>query len=327
MRRRFFVMILILARLVGPVHGAEDYIKWVDFNVSYEAMDKALALDIRSQEQDMPVSWIDLLALAACRTGGKVTGKSVEQAYQDLQTGQSPQELLGELFKYYSYYHQAYDAALGGLVGNYAILVEDDRGEKIWKASYGLKAFSPIAAGYGYSHCDDFGVGRSYGFARKHLGNDLMGALGTPIVAVEAGTVEAMGWNQYGGWRVGIRSLDHRRYYYYAHLQKDTPFAPGLQEGDLVQAGQVIGFMGRSGYSTHENVNNIETVHLHFGLELIFDESQKECNSEIWIDVYQIVRLLSRHRSSVVKAADGTWQRVYAYRDLDAEDWECPQGS
>ena len=107
MRRRFFIMILILALLVGPVHGAEDYIKWVDFNVSYEAMDKALALDIRSQEQDMPVSWIDLLALAACRTGGKVTGKPVEQAYQDLQTGQSPQELLGELFKYYSYYHQA----------------------------------------------------------------------------------------------------------------------------------------------------------------------------------------------------------------------------
>ena len=37
-----FIMILILALLVGPVHGAEDYIKWVDFNVSYEAMDKAL---------------------------------------------------------------------------------------------------------------------------------------------------------------------------------------------------------------------------------------------------------------------------------------------
>ncbi len=34
MRRRFFIMILILALLVGPVHGAEDYIKWVDFNVS-----------------------------------------------------------------------------------------------------------------------------------------------------------------------------------------------------------------------------------------------------------------------------------------------------
>ena len=144
--------------------------------------------------------------------------------------------------------------------------------------------------------------------------------------ALEAGTVEAMGWNQYGGWRVGIRSLDSRRYYYYAHLKKDTPFAPGLQEGDLVQAGQVIGFMGRTGYSTQENVNNIETVHLHFGLELIFDESQKECNSEIWIDVYHIVRLLNRHRSSVLQAEDGTWQRVYAYRDLDTEDWPDTPG-
>lgn len=319
MKRRLALLFLTLALLVPPVRAQEDYIKWVDFNVSYEAMDRALRLDITSQEQDRPVSWIDLLALGACRTGGKVTAKAVDQAAKDLETGKSPEELLGDLYKYYAYYHEAYDAALGGLVGNYAIEVADENGEKYWKPSYGLKAFSPIAAGYGYSHCDDFGVSRSYGFARKHLGNDLMGALGTPIIAVESGVVEAMGWNQYGGWRVGIRSLDGRRYYYYAHLKKDTPFAPGLEEGDQVQAGDVIGFMGRTGYSTKENVNNIETVHLHFGLELIFDESQKECNSEIWIDVYQIVRLLSQHRSSVQKAEDGTWQRIYAFRDLDAE--------
>ena len=186
--------------------------------------------------------------------------------------------------------------------------------------AYGLKAFSPIAAGYGYSHCDDFGVARTFGFRRKHLGNDLMGGLGTPIVAVEGGIVEAMGWNRYGGWRIGIRSFDSKRYYYYAHLQKDCPFAPGLKEGDMVQAGDLIGFMGRTGYSDRENVNNIETVHLHFGLELVFDESQKECNSEIWIDVYDIVRLLSQHRSSIVKA-EGGWKRVYPYQDLDTMDY------
>ena len=313
--KRILILLLVLA-LVLPGAGAADYIKWVDFHVSYEALDQALSLDIRSQEEDMPVSWITLLALAACRTGGRVTEPSVELAYRDFLTGRSPQELLGELSKYYDYYLEAYTAALGGLVGNYAILMEEN-GEKVWKAQYGLKAFSPVAAGYGYSHCDDFGAGRSYGFARKHLGNDLMGALGTPIVAVESGRVEALGWNQYGGWRVGIRSDDNRRYYYYAHLQKDHPFAPGLQEGDRVQAGQVIGFMGRTGYSTRENVNNIETVHLHFGLQLIFDESQKECNSEIWIDVYPIVRLLNRHRSSVAKQPDGTWARIYDYKDLD----------
>ena len=64
-------------------------------------------------------------------------------------------------------------------------------------------------------------------------------------------------------------------------------------------------------------MNNIQTVHLHFGLQLIFDESQKESNSEIWIDVYPIVRLLNRHRSSVANQPDGTWARIYDYKDLD----------
>ena len=115
---------------------------------------------------------------------------------------------------------------------------------------------------------------------------------------------------------MGIRSHDRKRYYYYAHLQKDTPFAPGLTVGQTVNAGDVIGFMGRTGYSDQENVNNIDIDHLHFGMQLIFDESQKECNSEIWIDVYQIVRLLSQHCSSVRREA-GTYRRVYPFCDLD----------
>ena len=41
--------------------------------------------------------------------------------------------------------------------------------------------------------------------------------------------------------------------------------------------------------------------------------------SEIWIDVYDIVRLLESHRSSIRKTADG-WERVYSYQDLDAEE-------
>lgn len=309
MKRRMIFLLVLFALVVMPVRA--EPIRWVDFDVGYEALKYALDQDIATFDQEKHISWIDTLALAACRTGGKCGLASVKKAAADLKGDRSVQELLGDQYKYYDYYHRAYTAALGGLVGSYAI--EKD-GE--WKACYGLKAFSPVAAGYGYSHCDDFGVSRSFGFQRKHLGNDLMGGLGTPIVAVEGGIVEAMGWNRYGGWRVGIRSFDARRYYYYAHLKKDTPFAPGLQEGDVVQAGDLIGFMGRTGYSDRENVNNIETVHLHFGMELVFDESQKECNSEIWIDVYDIVRLLSQHRSSIVKKAEG-WQRAYPYQDLD----------
>ena len=304
-------MICLLIAFVNPVKA--DTIRGVDFKVPYESLKYAMDTDIATFDQEKHISWIDVLSLAACRTGGKCGLSSVKKAVKDLKEDKSPEELLGNLYKYYAYYHTAYQGALGGLLGSYAVWVDGD-----WVPSYGLKAFSPVAAGYGYSHCSDFGNSRSFGFDRKHLGNDLMGGLGTPIVAVEGGVVEAMGWNRYGGWRIGIRSFDSKRYYYYAHLQKDHPFAEGLQEGDIVQAGDLIGFMGRTGYSDRENVNNIETVHLHFGMELVFEESQKECNSEIWIDVYDIVRLLNNHRSSVQKTQDG-WQRVYPFVDLDVE--------
>lgn len=312
MKRRFFLCLLLVAGLVMPVQAAP--IKWVDFNVPYESLKYAMEQDITTFDQEKHISWIDTLSLAACRTGGKCPLLSVKKAFADLKREKSVSDLLGESYKYYDYYHEAFTAALGGLLGSFAIEVDG-----VWKPSYGLKAYSPVSAGYGYSHCSDFGMNRSFGFKRKHLGNDLMGGLGTPVVAVEGGVVEAMGWNRYGGWRIGIRSFDSKRYYYYAHLQKDHPFADGLQVGDTVQAGDLIGFMGRTGYSDKENVNNIETVHLHFGLQLIFDESQKECNSEIWINVYDIVRLLSEHRSDIRKTADG-WQRVYPYRDLDTQD-------
>lgn len=309
MKRRILFVVLLCLLMALPVRA--ETIRWVDFGVPYESLKYAMDTDIATAEQEKHISWIDILALAACRTGGKCSLNSVKKAVKDLRSDKSPEELLGSLNKYYDYYQQAYSAILGGILGNYAVEIDG-----AWKPTYGLKAFSPIAAGYGYSHCSDFGNSRSFGFARKHLGNDLMGGLGTPVIAVEGGVIEAMGWNRYGGWRIGIRSFDSKRYYYYAHLQKDNPFATGLQEGDIVQAGDLIGFMGRTGYSNKENVNNIQTVHLHFGMQLVFDESQKECNSEIWIDVYDIVRLLNCHRSSVEKS-DNQWHRKYSFVDLD----------
>ena len=140
--------------------------------------------------------------------------------------------------------------------------------------------------------------------------------IGTPIIAIESGYVEALGWNQYGGWRIGIRSMDKKRYYYYAHLRQNYPYAEGLKEGSIVTAGDVIGYMGHTGYSTKENVNNIEVTHLHWGLELIFDESQKDSNNEIWINVYPLTRFLEGHKSSVEKI-EGTreWKRTEQIRD------------
>ena len=181
----------------------------------------------------------------------------------------------------------------------------------------------PIAKGYNFSHYDDFGNSRSYGFKRTHLGNDLMGSVGTPVVSVESGVVEHLGWNQYGGWRIGIRSFDGKRYYYYAHLRKNHPYAKDLKEGDSVKAGDVIGYLGMTGYSLKENVNNINVPHLHFGLQLIFDESQIDSPNEIWIDVYNIIEFLRKNQSAVYVAFPDSkdYSRKFDFNDALGDWW------
>ena len=78
--------------------------------------------------------------------------------------------------------------------------------------------------------------------------------------------------------------------------------------GKTVKAGDVIGYLGMTGYSSKENVNNINVPHLHFGLQLIFDEVQKEGTNQIWIDVYAIINFLRKNRSEVYKAYEDTKQ-------------------
>ncbi|MCX7615247.1 MAG: M23 family metallopeptidase [Clostridiales bacterium] len=283
----------------------KKYIKWVSFNVPYEVLDQALTYDINSYEKKVKLNWIELLACAAAKNGGNFAAKrssELDHLVKRLNNGEKLSDITQKL-TYYPYFLEAYTAVLGGFVGEYTVKKKspDDEHKVISEKRYGLKVFSPIARGYSFSHYDDFGDSRSYGYRRRHLGNDLMGNIGTPIIAIESGVVEALGWNRYGGWRIGIRSFDGLRYYYYAHLRKNHPFNSNLKLGSIVSAGDVIGYLGMTGYSTKENVNNITTPHLHFGMQLVFDESQKESVSEIWINVYNIVRLLQKNRSKVIK--------------------------
>ncbi len=283
--------------------GGQNYIKWVEFNVPLAVLEQALQYDIASHKEDVELPWINLLAYTAAKKGGVFQeGKKspeMDGLVERLQAGESWEEITRDM-RYYDYYLEAYEAILAGFVGEYQ--TKDEAGNMT--TAYGLKAYSPIAKGYGFGHYEDFGAARTYGYKRLHLGNDLMGAIGTPIIAVEGGVVEALGWNEYGGWRVGIRSHDGLRYWYYAHLRKDHPYTPQMQEGAQVEAGDVIGYMGMTGYSKTENVNNINVPHLHFGLQLIFDESQKDGENQIWLDVYDIVELLQKRRMPVEKQGE-----------------------
>ncbi len=285
---------------------SEDTIKWVDFDVPYKLLEKTMFLDIESFDTEIHLKWTELLAYLSAKYGGDFNhykSKDLDELIERLNQGESI-DIITENIKMYDYYHEAYTAVLGGFLGEYMVQVPVDSktdGEIVWETKYGLKAFSPIPEGYWYSDFDDFGAGRSYGFNRKHFGHDLMIGTGTPIVSIESGIVEAMGWNQYGGWRIGIRSFDKKRYYYYAHLRKDRPYSAGLYVGKAVKAGEVIGYSGRTGYSRKENVNNIDTPHLHVGIQLIFDEKLKDSPNQIWVDLYSICKLLNKNKCAVYK--------------------------
>lgn len=313
------ILMAVLSSFGGSVPAStqpaeKSYIKWFELNVSLSALEDAMKLDIDTYDKLYHIRWIDTLSYLACKNGNNWSGYRKKDINAML-------EKLGDLYtvddlmqgnKYYRFYKEAFTAALGGLLGEYEKQSPDGQGGKKIVSGYGLVAYLPVAEGFSYSHSDDFGNSRNYGYKRKHLGHDMMGYVGTPIVAVEGGTVECIGWNQYGGWRLGIRSFDGKRSYYYAHLRKDSPYAEGIQAGSLVKAGQVIGYMGMTGYSTKSNVNGMSVPHLHFGLQLIFDESQKEGVNQIWLDMYNIVRLLERNRATVVKEAEGgEYKRKY----------------
>lgn len=310
------------AEVNAETDSGKTYIKWVEFGVTKEALQQAYEYDVKTHDTKRPLHWVELLAYLGAKYGGdfsRYRASDMAELAKKLQSGTTSIEKLAEGMKYYPYYREAYGAVLDGLVGDYETASEETDGER-WTKKYGLKAFHPIAKGFPYSDFDDFGASRSYGYKRNHLGHDMMGQVGTPVIAVESGYIHTIGWNQYGGWRIGLSSFDNRRYYYYAHLRQNFPYAKWLKKGSIVQAGDVIGYMGRTGYSAKENVNNIDEYHLHFGLQLIFDESQREGNHEIWVDVYPLVRFLYQNRSETVRN-DRTkeWVRVQKIRVPEVE--------
>lgn len=112
-----------------------------------------------------------------------------------------------------------------------------------------------------------------------HEGNDIFAEPGTPVRAVLAGRVEALGWTFYSGWRVGIRG-DDGRYWFYAHLRS---FAPGLRMGTAVHAGQRLGEVGNTGYGSDPGHVGEFTYHLHMGIQE---------PDGTWVDPYPLMRRL-----------------------------------
>lgn len=123
---------------------------------------------------------------------------------------------------------------------------------------------------------------RTYGGKRGHEGTDLMASQNErrvfPIVSMTDGTVTSKGWLPKGGWRIGI-TAPHGGYFYYAHLDSYAD----VEIGDEIEAGDLIGYMGDSGYG-EEGTTGKFPVHLHLGIYL------EEPDEEISINPYWILR-------------------------------------
>ena len=108
----------------------------------------------------------------------------------------------------------------------------------------------PIPVQHSYSYRSTWGANRGWGGRRSHEGTDLFASYGIPVVSTSHGVIEVMGWNNFGGWRIGIRD-NHNSYHYYAHL---AYYDKGIKVGDIVEPGTLIGYVGSSGYGKEGNV-------------------------------------------------------------------------
>ena len=107
----------------------KDFIKWVDFNVTAEAMKLTSKLDIESHNSDAEVkyNWIELLAYLAAQNGGNFKNfkkSDLDNLVEKLDNGEQMSDLTSSM-KFYDYYYEAYSAVLSGFIGNYSIEVNN----------------------------------------------------------------------------------------------------------------------------------------------------------------------------------------------------------
>ena len=112
---------------------------------------------------------------------------------------------------------------------------------------------SPVDAARPRRLANSWGAARPGG--RRHEGIDILAPKGTPVVSTTRGIVTRVGMNRLGGQIVGVLGPG-LEWHYYAHLDSFGTF----REGDIVHAGDVLGYVGNTGNARGT------PAHLHYGI-------------------------------------------------------------
>ncbi len=166
---------------------------------------------------------------------------------------------------------------------------------------------------------DTYGANRSDVSGGWHHGDDLFAPLGTPVVAVANGKLSLVGWNEIGGWRLWLTDANGNSFYY-AHL---AGYSRWILDHPNVRAGQVVGFLGRTGdaFTT--------TPHLHFEVhpsQTIALGYDGAVDPSVYLQKWQIVHVPAKEipQPAKLKAPVGTpaqeasvvWHQLLVARHL-----------
>jgi murein DD-endopeptidase MepM/ murein hydrolase activator NlpD len=128
------------------------------------------------------------------------------------------------------------------------VLVPPEVTADLSAGGYVFPVFGPASFG------DSFGAPRAGIPGGWHHGEDIFAPEGAPLLACADGTIHTVGFNRLGGYRLWLRD-ESGNDFYYAHLSAYTTLAI---EGNTVEAGDVIGFVGDTGDAEGGS------PHLHF---------------------------------------------------------------
>lgn len=150
----------------------------------------------------------------------------------------------------------------------------------IWKDVEYFPVVEDVDGKYTTNYVDTWAAERTFGGDRTHEGTDIMASKDKPgiypVVSMTDGIVTHKGWLPLGGWRVGILSSSGA-YFYYAHLESYAD----ISIGEEIKAGEIIGFMGNSGYGEEGTTGKFAT-HLHLGIYIYPDGIETSINP-YWI--------------------------------------------
>jgi murein DD-endopeptidase MepM/ murein hydrolase activator NlpD len=182
----------------------------------------------------------------------------------------------------------------------------------------------------GASYIDTYGAERSDVSGGWHHGDDLFAPLGTPVVAVSNGTLSLVGWNQIGGWRLWLTDKMGNSFYY-AHL---AGYSRWILDHPRVRAGQVVGFLGRTGDAFTTTPHLHFEVHPHQLIKLGYDGA---VDPTAYLKKWRVVDLPANEipKPAKLKAPKGTpaeeasvvWHQLLVARHLLHSTAPAPSGA